>query len=666
MELTDIRPRLKPHLAALLPGLIAVSLMLVWTVHNGGYDDDTWYWGALVLLGLFTCTQVALAAARRPLSRWTTAALVAFALYVAWSYLSISWASSPGEALNGSNRALLYLLVFALLATLPWTPEGALFALLAFVLGVGVVAIVLLIRLASGDHVPALFLDGRLTAPTGYLNSTAALFTLDALTAIALAAVRRLPWPLRGCLLATACAGLQLAVIVQSRGWLFTLPLVAVVGIYVAADRLRVIAASLIPIAAALLPLHRLLAVYKANTPAQLNHAAIRAGHSSLLLCGAALVLGLLLAWGEGRLPSATLSRAARRSVGAAIALAAVAAFAIGGTVATHGRPFHFIARQWHGFSRTQVVYGKSHFADVGSGRYDFWRVSLDAFLAHPIGGLGQDNFAEYYDVHRRTPEEPSWTHSLEMRLLAHTGIIGFGLFAAFLIAALGAAARARRHSRALARAVTGAALLPGVVWLIHGSVDWFWEVPALSGPALGFLAVAGALEPRRAPATSSVLARFVPSRRVATAGAVACVAAAVVVLGLPYLSIREVSLASDIRQANPVQALQDLGTAGDLNPLSAAPGRLAGTIALQTGRYNEAEQRFAQATSRDPRGWFAWFGRGLAASTLGDSADAKRDFEIAASINSRQPAVQEALSRVLTTHPLTGPEAFNLIVLAE
>ena len=64
----------------------------------------------------------------------------------------------------------------------------------------------------------------------------------------------------------------------------------------------------------------------------------------------------------------------------------------------------------------------------------------LDAFLAHPIGGLGQDNFADYYVSRRRTDEEPAWTHSLELRLLAHTGLVGFLLFAAFLVAAIAAA----------------------------------------------------------------------------------------------------------------------------------------------------------------------------------------------------------------------------------
>ena len=233
VQLTHLQARLRPHVAALAPGLAVVALMLVWAVHDGGYDEDTWYWGALMVLGLLTAVVIARGIAETRVSRAGLVALGAFALYVAWSYLSITWADSPGDALTGSNRALLYLLLFATMLVLPWTVRGALTALLAFALGVGVVAIVLLFRLASADHVADLVISGRLAAPTGYFNSTAALFTIQALVAIALAARRELPGPVRGALIAFACAGLQLAVIVQSRGWLFTLPLVAIVAIVV-------------------------------------------------------------------------------------------------------------------------------------------------------------------------------------------------------------------------------------------------------------------------------------------------------------------------------------------------------------------------------------------------------------------------------------------------
>jgi Flp pilus assembly protein TadD len=136
-------------------------------------------------------------------------------------------------------------------------------------------------------------------------------------------------------------------------------------------------------------------------------------------------------------------------------------------------------------------------------------------------------------------------------------------------------------------------------------------------------------------------------------------------VLGFPYLSVREVSTASDLRSRNPNTALGDLKTAADLNPLDPDPGLLGGTIALQSGNLTEAENRFRQATNREPGAWFSWFGDGLAASALGDADRAKRDFQIAHSINSRQAAVRMALAQVDSNHPLTPAAALKMLVLA-
>ena len=493
-------------------GALPVGLFVIWAVHNGGYDTDTWYWGALLVLATLGVV-LALGVARPRLSKAAIVALCAFALYVAWSYLSITWAQSSGDALQGSNRALLYLLVFALMLSIPWTVEAAFGLLLVFVLAVGVIAVVLLVRFASMDHVGALVIEGRLSAPTGYFNATAALFTMQALTAIVLSTRRELPFVVRGALLATACAGLELAVAVQSRGWLLTLPLIAIVGIAIVPDRLRVVAAAILPILGTLFPLRTLLHLYTSANAAELSHTAGTAGKRGLVSCAVVLVVGSLVAWLDQRTHAAALGRGARRAIGATVAVAAVALGFAGAMVATHGHLFRFISRQWNGFSHETTSDTATHFAAVGSGRYDFWRVALDAFLAHPVGGLGQDNFADYYILHRHTGEDPAWTHSLEFRLLAHTGAVGFVLFAVFVIAALTAAIQARRHGRGLAAAVTGAAMLPFIVWLIHGSVDWFWEVPALSGPALGFLAMSGTLREtqprdRRGTGASTAMAR--------------------------------------------------------------------------------------------------------------------------------------------------------------
>lgn len=658
-----VSERLAPHLRAGIPGLIVVGLMLLWAAHDGGYDADTWYWGALVVVGMLGVSAVLLTPAWQQYSRVVWISVGAFALYVLWSYASVAWAQDPGLALEGSNRALLYLGVFLVMAGLPWTAEGALAAMLCFAVGVGSIAVVLLFRLATADHVSSLLAAGRMNSPTGYYNATAALFTMDALVCVVLATLRRLPGPLRGLLLAFAGAALQLAIAGQSRGWLFTLPLVLVLALLVVPDRLRVMAAAVIPAAAALLAVRQMLRIYDVVYTARLNDVAKHAGHVALLLFAAAFMLGTLLAWADRLVRREPLRTGTRRMIGAIACVLAVAAGCAGGLVVSHGRPFHFISTQWQGFSHPQTKSTGSHFGDVGSARYDFWRVSLDGFVAHPIGGLGQDNFADYYTKHRRSYEEPSWTHSVELRLLTHTGIVGFALFVIFLVTAVVAAIRTRRRGPPPARLAAGIGLLPLIVWLVQGSLDWFWELPALSGPALGFLGIAVALG-RSQPRTGTAERRRAPVRWAGIIATAALFAVAIVVLAFPYLSVREVSIADDEQAANPAAALRDFARAADLNPLSSIPGRLAGAVALTNGENLVAAQRFRQSIDREPGGWFAWLGAGLAASATGDRAAARHDYQVAFSINSRQPAIRQALARVGSQHPLTSDQAFKLLVV--
>ena len=278
-------------------------------------------------------TAVLLAPAWRRHSRLVWVSVGAFALYVAWSYASLAWAQDPGTALEGSNRALLYLGVFALMAVLPWTAEAALAVMLCFAVGVGTIAVVLLFRLASADHVASLLAAGRMNTPTGYYNATAALFTMDALACCLLATRRQLPGPLRGLLLAFAGAGLQLAIAGQSRGWLFTLPLVLVVALLTMPDRLRAMAAALIPAAAAPLAARQMLRIYDVVYTARLNDVAAHAGHVALLVFAAAFMLGTLIAWVDGLSRRPPLTTRSRRAIGAVACVLAIAAGCAGGLV---------------------------------------------------------------------------------------------------------------------------------------------------------------------------------------------------------------------------------------------------------------------------------------------------------------------------------------------
>jgi O-Antigen ligase/Tetratricopeptide repeat len=691
--------RLRSEGVVLVPALLAVGLFVYWGAHGGGYDPTTWEPSALLVLGLLVASAAGLGTGRLRASRPLTLALALLSAYVAFSYLSIAWAPSPGEALDGSNRALLFLLLFALFALLPWRVWTAFVTLGAFALGIGTIAVVTLARLGSAAQVPGLFNGTRLQAPVGYVNGSAALLLIAALVSIGLAARRELPALLRGALLALAAAALQLSVLCESRGWLFALPIVLVLALVLmpGAERLRFALWALLPFAGSALALPALLDVFTqadaaptaAATLAALVRTSDRAANVAMLVCAGVLVAGVALAALDRRTTvPAGVARGANR-IGAGVAVAAVVVSVVAGLALTHGRPDRKIADYWNRSNGYQATApGSSRFAAVGSNRPDFWRVSLKAFAAHPLGGLGEDNWGAYYLRERRSGEQPRWTHSLELRLLAHTGIVGFLLFAGFLVSALTAALAppARRRAGRAAAAVAAVALLPLVVWLVHGSVDWFWEIPALSGPAFGFLALGGALTrqmtvspgpaaepvagasatgsdtaaPVAAPAGAAASPHAGRSGVAWAAGLAVLALLAAAALALPYLAEREVAAASSGWPSDPARAFARLDRAADLNPLSSRPELVAGVIALQLGRSRVAEQRFSRALDRDSGDWFAYFGRGLALSAVGAPVRARAQYERARSLDPADPLVREALDRVGGRNPLTAQEAFG------
>jgi hypothetical protein len=662
--------RLRSEGIVLVPALLAVALLVYWAAHGGGYAPTTWEPSALLVLGLLVATTIGIGPRRVRLERPAAIALAALAGYVAWSYLSMAWAASPGDALDGSNRALLFLLLFALFAMLPWSAWSALAALSVYALGIGVLAVVTLVRL-HGSGAPDLFTEGRLVYPLGYVNGTAALFMIGTVVSIALASRRELPVVLRALLLALGTAAFQVSVLSESRGWLFALPVVLALTVALVPHRVRLVLWTLPPLAGTLLALSALLDVFTrvdaTATPAAARTALLdTAAHAStvaLPICAVVGLVGLVLALADRRvaLPARTVRNVNRVAAGLAI-LAALGGIAVG-LAASHGRPDRSIAHYWdrsHGYHAAAA--GSSRFAQAGTNRPDFWRVALKAFAAHPLGGLGQDNYGDYYLRHRRTDEQPRWTHSVELRLLTHTGIVGLLLFGAFFVAALLGALRGRRRADALASGAAAIALLPLVVWLVHGSLDWFWEFPALSGPAFAFLGLATAVmrAPARAPAETKPLRRSVVAVAEGLLGAMALAGA--FALALPYLAERDVAHATQSWRTDPAGALSQLSSARDLNPLSAQPDLVAAVIALQLQRPDIALVRLDVALQRESGNWFIVFVRGLSASAAGDRAAARADFRRAKLLDPREPLVAQALARAGGDRPLTLAEAVSQV----
>lgn len=657
------RVRLPSGTAAIVPGLLAAAAFVAMAASEGGYPATTWYPGALFLLGLLVATALGLRPLLAELPRPTRLALALLTAYVLWSFASIGWAEVRGDAWDGANRGLLYLIVFAIFTIPDWRPRTAAIVAGAYSVAIAAVAAVVLLQTA-GSADPALdLIQGRFVPPTGYQNATAALLLGAFWIALLLASRRETPWPLRGLFLASGGLLLEVAILPQSRGASIVFPIALVAYLILVPGRMRTLIALAPIIAAALLAAPPLLDVYEVATASgDLTGAFDQAANAVLLSCIGLLLAGTLIGLVDSRLNVS--ERATRRSEKAAIAaiLAVGAALSVVALQET-GQPIEWAEDRWENFKSgyTDEQFDSSRFAgDLGNNRYDFWRVSLDkSFSDSIVTGAGADNFPADYLRERRSPEEPRFPHSLPIQILAQTGLIGSLVFVGFLLAAGTGAVRATRRlaPQGFARALAGALGVGFFYWFGHGAADWFWAFPAVTAAAFAWLAIAGRMLHHEGPAEEDASGRLESTRPgpsgprgarlvVSLAGA-ALVAAAAASFLLPFASARDLQRAAEISAADPDGAYSRLDRARSLNFLSARPDLLAGSIASRMGDMELASEYFSAALERDPTSWYALLSRGAISSEAGDRGSALDDLRAAGRLNPSDGLIAESLDRV-------------------
>jgi hypothetical protein len=645
-----------------LPAIPALAILLWWTAVDGGYDRLKWMPGSVVLVAL---AGLSLALGGGTVLRRSRAALIATAgltLYTVWSFVSIWWAGAPGPAFEGSLRTLTFLAAWILFASLPWTVPRLEALVTAFVLGVGAIGVITVLRVAAAADPRLHMIDARLAEPLTYQNANAALWAMAAFPALLLASRRATAAIARPPLLATATLCLGLGALAQSRGWLFGLPVIVAVMLLATPGRVRVLLAAIPVCAGVALALPALLEVYEvgggrvpSEAVADVRVAFDAAARTLLTVTAGVLVVGVLIALADRRVSiPATVARRGSRAVGG---LAVVAAVAAGIVVvhATNGDPAGTARDAWAGFKDFEGSgdgdASGSRFTELGSSRYDFWRVSVDLWQDNVLTGTGQDNFAQAYLRERRSSfEEPRWTHSLELRLLVHTGLIGLLLFGAWIVAALWAVvARPRTPRGAEQRRIAILAAMPLIVWLVHGSVDWLWEYPALSGAAIGLAGAAAVVgrsstgRPLRKPAAAAV-------------GAIALLAALAYLP--PYFAERHIKQAARGWAYDPAWAYDQLDRSQALNGLSSQAWLIEGTIALQLEDYRHARMALREAADREPQDWFAHFQLGQLATLQGDRRAARAAYAEALERNPRDAFIRDALRRLDSGQPVRPPDA--------
>jgi O-antigen ligase len=655
-----------------LPALAAIALLVVWAASQVGYPLTHWAPGGLIVLALLG---IALVAARPPLRQVPLGlklALGGLSAYTALSFCSILWAGVPADAWEGADRTLLYVLLFALFALWGMRGTGAALLLCAWTLAMTGLAAYVAVRIGSttGAGFGRMFAGERLDYPAGYPNADAAQWLIAFWPALVLASAGRLSSLLRGLMAGGAVLLADVALFSQSRGSLYAMVVMLALVFALVPLRLRLFA-TFVPVAlgvGATAPLVLRVGerIHDGASPYSAAHAAVALAFAAALLVGLAVGLAAVAERRSGR----ALARATRRMTAVAASATLLGVIVAGLVLA--GDPVARARHAWDSFksgyststsSQTRLLGG------LGSNRYDFYRVALDQFAAHPLLGIGADNYAQQYLAHRHSEETPRYPHSLELRVLAQTGGLGAALVLLTLGGGLVSGWRAmRRRDDPLAATVAAAALAGFAYWIVHGSFDWFWEFAGLGGAAFVLLGIACSLAPRPAPVKQE---QDQPGRRwerarrhlalglpvaLATLGAAYAFAA-------PWLSERELASAARIWPSAPLTAYARLQDAAGLNPLSDRPYLVAGSIALRFGDASRARSQFSAALQRVPDDVYATLELGAIASALGERTRALQLLGRAFDLNPRDPLPWQAL-RVVRAGRRVSLRALNEAIL--
>ncbi len=576
--------------------LAAVSWGLAWLATGSTAAPDWLPYAFLTALVLAAALigGTALRPRRRELAG--VGALVALA---GWEALSIVWSAVPDLARDEALLTVFYAIALLVPLVALRSATERLLALAAIAAAAAVLAVGAGIVLRFGSDQADHFYSGRLSFPISYPNAQAAVFLIGFWPALVLAAQRGRGLLVRALAVAAATAIASGWLTAQSKGGIAALAASAAVVFALSPLRLRLLSPTLIAAGLTAAAYSPLTAPFRSESVPDVK----RAGSAILLLAALGAVAGLLYALVDRRLE---LDPRAVRKAGVGVFVMFVAAVAAGVALFfTSVYPQGWFGDQWQAFKRYQSTTASSHLLQLGSYRYDIWRVAMHEFEHHPLAGIGSRGFGAAYLQERRSPDTPARAHSVELDALSELGVVGFALLASALVVPLVTLARRLRGRDAAATAAFAGA----VYWLVHASVDWIWTVPACGLPFWLLVGVG----------CSGGERRQLGSRAALPAAAVAVVIA-VIAFVPPWLSAR----LTDHRNFHWAERL---------DPFSVDPYVSQGSVAA-----------LEKAVRKEPRVVELRFDLGQAYVRAGKRSKARAALEEAHRLDPRDPRIAEAL----------------------
>jgi tetratricopeptide (TPR) repeat protein len=599
------------------------------------FDDGGYTFASRGMWAIAVWWAIALGAAAgwiRP-SRFGLSTLIVAGLLAALALVTLAsagWAANAARAFSEFDRVTLYLGVFVLVSAA--APRAALRhwtdAIAIALCGVAAVALVsrflpdTISDRGLSESFPAA--ATRLNYPVGYWNGLAILVAL----AVPLL-LQRAAAPGHAVLRALAAAPIPALAatmyLASSRGGFATAAIGATAFLLLGRNRWS-IACSIAAGAAG----SAIVLLYLAQHPTVTNDP-LAAGGAERLEAALVVVLGCLAAAAvQAGLAHLLGDRLVPRRFGIAAVAAALALATVAVTAADPAERLSEFKEPPAAASSTDDPI-LSHLASFGgSGRWQFWESSLDAWRDRPLVGHGAGSFEAWWTEHGSLSLFVRDAHSLYLETLAELGLLGFALLAAALLAGLGGALHRLRARTDEQREAAAAATAACVAFVAAAAIDWVWEVPAVTLVGVICLALALSVAGEGSPRRWDGIARV----------AVICVSLGLVAAqGVPLLADTET------RESRAAAARDDVGAAlahadraTTIQSWAPDPWLQLALVREQAGELVPARDAIRRATAADPRDWRLWLVAARLETKLGQIDEGRRSLRRAIQLNPRSP----------------------------
>jgi O-Antigen ligase len=555
---------------------LAFAPVVALGIADGGFFPRPWGWATF---GFAVVAVVLLAIDRdHVVSRRPLVLVGLLAALGAWTAASLAWSRSVALTVPELQRLLLYLAAVGVAALVVRARTAR--ALLAgvFLGATGLSAAALVSYLLTRENPPDVFQGSYLHQPLGYANGMAITGVIALVLGLGIATDSRSRAARAGAAVALVPVAAALALTGSRAGWA-SLVVGLAVTVALAPQRRRTLATWL-PIAA--VPAFTACVVSASDlTSSRITGAgADQLGDRILVLVVLLSAFAVPPALIAAREPADRPRGDVSRRLWAGLVTLGVAAAVLVAVVRPPG---------------------------LAGDRPTFWRVAASEVAERPLLGSGAGMFAQVWLERRPVDSSVRDAHSVLVESLAELGPMGAGLVCALLVVPLCWAFRAR--ARPLVPAAGGAF----AAYALHASVDWDWEMPAvtlaglLCAVAIGGLADEGQSAIRLGNAArQAVVAASVAVGAVALAGFV----------GATALEQADRSLA----RGDNLGAERAARRAERWQPWSVEPLLLRGHVRVALGDRTAARATFARAAARDRNDYRTWLA--LAAVSVGEPAD--------------------------------------------